>query len=130
MKVWKAHGLGNDYLVWEGDEGFLSAERVKTICHRHKGVGSDGILEPMGQNDGVYGVRIWNPDGSVAEKSGNGLRIFAWWLHYERGASSKFKIDTGFGVVDAKFDAEMVSIGMGKALFENEDIPWKGCQGV
>ena len=123
MKVWKAHGLGNDYLVWEGNEGFLSAERVKTICHRHRGVGADGILEPTGLNNGVYGVRIWNPDGSVAEKSGNGLRIFAWWLHYEQGAPAQFDINTGFGIVHANLDKELVSIGMGQASFRKEDSP-------
>jgi len=123
MQVWKAHGLGNDYLVWEGDENFLTIEIVKKLCNRHIGVGGDGILEPFSSSRARYGVRIWNPDGSVAEKSGNGLRIFAWWLHHCRGAPCSFDIDTGFGVVQAMIEQDVVSIEMGKASFKKEDIP-------
>ncbi len=123
MQVWKAHGLGNDYLVWEGSESFLSIEIVKKLCHRHFGVGGDGLLEPFSSSLARYGVRIWNPDGSIAEKSGNGLRIFAWWLHYCRDAPSSFDIDTGFGVVQARVEGDIVSIEMGKATFVKEEIP-------
>ena len=79
VRLWKAHGLGNDYLVWEGGANILSKTRVQAICDRHYGCGGDGILERVPTKKGDYGVRIWNPDGSVAEKSGNGLRIFAHW---------------------------------------------------
>ncbi|MEC7988209.1 MAG: diaminopimelate epimerase [Myxococcota bacterium] len=123
MKVWKAHGLGNDYLVWEGDENVLSGEIVKKLCHRHTGVGGDGILEPIASARAGYGVRIWNPDGSIAEKSGNGLRIFAWWLHFYQDAPSSFDIDTGFDVVQASIENDLVSIEMGRARFDKEEIP-------
>ena len=93
MQLWKAHGLGNDYLVWEGKAKELTSQRVQKICHRTQGVGSDGILEPCDSVVADFGVRIWNPDGSIAEKSGNGLRIFAHWLHYHQAAQSCF--DTG-----------------------------------
>ena len=72
MQLWKAHGLGNDYLVWEGSANTLDEGQVRKICHRCKGVGGDGILEPIESKHADFGVRIWNPDGSVAEKSGNG----------------------------------------------------------
>ncbi len=82
----KYHGLGNDYLVidpaftpWLPDE-----DSVRAICDRNYGPGSDGILHgPLDDGSGLD-LRIYNPDGSEAEKSGNGLRIFAWYLH-ERG---------------------------------------------
>ena len=80
---WKAHGLGNDYLVWKDgllpQSNEMTAERVVQICDRHRGLGSDGVLEPKLSDQADIGLQIWNPDGSKAEKSGNGIRIFAWW---------------------------------------------------
>ncbi|MGC6510837.1 MAG: diaminopimelate epimerase [Myxococcota bacterium] len=123
MKLWKAHGLGNDYLVWEGVADFLTAERVKALCNRHTGVGADGILEPVSTLDADYGLVIWNPDGTTAEKSGNGLRIFARWLHQEQGASPSFSIAVGGVVVHALIEGETITIDMGQAQFEPEAIP-------
>jgi diaminopimelate epimerase len=110
MTLFKAHGLGNDYLVWEGG-GALSPERVVALCDRHRGVGADGVLEPVG----ALGVRIWNPDGSVAEKSGNGLRIFAWWLHVHRGAPDVFTVQTADLSVDCEVVGREVAVEMGRA---------------
>ena len=123
MRLWKAHGLGNDYLVWEGGANILSKTRVQAICDRHYGCGGDGILERVPTKKGDYGVRIWNPDGSVAEKSGNGLRIFAHWLHYEQDAPKNFSIDTGFCLVQAEIVGENISIEMGKAMWRPKEIP-------
>ncbi len=81
----RSHGLGNDYLVIEAallpSGVVLHPPTVQLICDRHYGVGSDGILElqPSATAD-RFKLRIWNPDGSIAEKSGNGLRIFAKYL--------------------------------------------------
>src|SRR4029450_8042106 len=81
----KGHALGNDYVVV--DPGALSfsldAAAVRLLCDRHRGIGSDGILAVPSSARAVAGLRIWNPDGSEAEKSGNGLRIFARWLAEE-----------------------------------------------
>ena len=129
MKLWKAHGLGNDYLVWEQSGEKLTSGMVQKICHRHLGVGGDGILEPFDSERADCGVRIWNPDGSIAEKSGNGLRIFAYWRFFRKDhpnlGSSSFSIDTGFDVVTASVNrhTQEVTIGMGKAYFEPEKIP-------
>ncbi|MBV9543364.1 MAG: diaminopimelate epimerase, partial [Chloroflexi bacterium] len=70
----RSHGLGNDYLVADPAElpFAVSPERLRLLCDRHRGVGSDGLLLLTGRSD----LRIFNPDGSEAEKSGNGLRIF------------------------------------------------------
>ena len=67
MRFIKSHALGNDYLVLCSGES-LHATLVERICHRNKGLGSDGILEPVPASHGDYGLRIWNPDGSQAEK--------------------------------------------------------------
>lgn len=77
----KGEGLGNDYIVVDRAElpVELTTERIRRICDRHFGAGSDGILV-ADLSDGIA-LRIWNPDGTEAEKSGNGLRIFAAWLH-------------------------------------------------
>jgi diaminopimelate epimerase len=90
----RAHGLGNDYLVWEGDPAEVTPDWVRRVCDRHTGVGSDGVLVP-GTTPGGAGVgapwasrpavRIFNPDGSEAEKSGNGVRIFALWWSLKTG---------------------------------------------
>jgi diaminopimelate epimerase len=87
MKLSKWHGLGNDYLLVEQAElpVTLTPERVKRICDYHFGVGSDGILEVVSANGDQAEVVIWNPDGSVAELSGNGTRIAARWLARRSG---------------------------------------------
>ena len=75
----KGHGLGNDYIVIsEADlPRPLSPGAIRRICDRNWGVGSDGILLLVSTRRADFGLRIFNPDGSEAEKSGNGLRIFA-----------------------------------------------------
>jgi diaminopimelate epimerase len=88
MKLSKWHGLGNDYLLVEQAElpVPLTPERVKRICDYHFGVGSEGILEVVSADNDTAEVIIWNPDGSVAELSGNGTRIAARWLARRAGA--------------------------------------------
>jgi len=123
----KYHGLGNDYLVINPDDCpiDLSPEVVRAICDRHYGVGSDGILlgplAGLSDPDRVT-LRIFNPDGSEAEKSGNGLRIFAWFL-YEHGYvdGSAFPIRTAAGQVQARVIdpvAKVVEVDMGLPDFD------------
>ncbi|MBA2321835.1 MAG: diaminopimelate epimerase [Deltaproteobacteria bacterium] len=112
MNLWRAHGLGNDYLVWEC-EAKLSSSLVVALCDRHRGVGGDGVLEPLPGADAA--VRIWNPDGSVAEKSGNGLRIFARWWVERRGGPAAFAIRTDAGEVACEVEGDAVRVEMGRA---------------
>ena len=80
MRFWKGHGLGNDYIVVDASGGDVpSAGVVGALCDRRRGVGGDGVLVFTGGEPA--GLRIFNPDGTEAEKSGNGLRIFGAWLH-------------------------------------------------
>ncbi len=128
----KGHGLGNDYLVVDPDElDFrLGPECVRRLCDRHTGVGADGMLALAPSRRADFGLRIWNPDGSEAEKSGNGLRIFARWLHAtKRTRRRSFRVDTKGGVVgialavDAHGDASSASVAMGRASFRPADLP-------
>jgi diaminopimelate epimerase len=81
----KGHGLGNDYLVMDAAElpAPLNGARAVLLCDRHRGPGADGVLvaDLEGRPERPFRLRIVNPDGTEAEKSGNGLRIFAAWLH-------------------------------------------------
>ncbi len=96
MRLSKWHGLGNDYLLVERAElpAPLTPESVRRICDYHFGVGSDGILEVVSANGDRAEVVIWNPDGSIAELSGNGTRIAARWLA-RRGGAADVRIIVG-----------------------------------
>src|SRR3954471_10726254 len=82
MKLSKWQALGNDYLLVEQAELTrpLTPDRVQELCDYHYGVGSDGLLEVLSAEGARAEIRIWNPDGSTAELSGNGVRIVAAWL--------------------------------------------------
>lgn len=121
----KSHGLGNDYIVVDAARFPipLTPERVRLLCHRHLGVGSDGVLEVTATDDRFF-VRIWNPDGSQAERSGNGLRIAAKFLA-EHGYTreSVFPIETAAGAVRTEVFREgtrvrAVRLEMGRATVD------------
>jgi diaminopimelate epimerase len=82
MRCSKWHALGNDYLLVEQAElrAPLTPDSVRRLCDYHFGVGSDGVLEIVAVSGAFADLRIWNPDGSTAELSGNGVRIVAAWL--------------------------------------------------
>src|SRR5699024_6949782 len=81
---YKAHGLGNDYLVFEqGAEWRADPAQVAHVCRRAEGVGSDGIVVVLTTpSGGPVPLRMFNPDGSEFERSGNGLRVLAAFLHF------------------------------------------------
>jgi len=121
----KYHGLGNDYLVLEDAGGVaLNPERVVRICDRHTGIGSDGILEPVAADGGAdFGLRIWNPDGTTAEKSGNGIRIFARWLVDHRGAALLHTLSLPGCTVACEVGPNEITVQMGQATFVPAEIP-------
>ncbi len=130
----KSHGLGNDYFVLDQSQlSFdLTPEVVQLLCHRNYGIGSDGILLLVPSDKADFGLRILNPDGSEAEKSGNGLRIFAKYL-FEHGHTEKevFKISTLGGVVTVELETTddivpFVTVEMGEATFQSNLIPVAG----
>jgi diaminopimelate epimerase len=83
MRFSKWHALGNAYLVVEGEE--LTPELARRLCDPAGGIGSDGVLEVIAGDAQHAEVRVWNPDGSTAELSGNGARIAARWLAQRAG---------------------------------------------
>lgn len=132
IKYDKYHALGNDYLVIRpiNDLGDLDAELVQIICNRHCGVGSDGILVgPLESESSDFRLRIFNPDGSEAEKSGNGLRIFSRFL-YDQGLvhEDPFTVETlgGNVVCQVQNEGRTVTVEMGKVSFLSTKIPAAG----
>ena len=132
MHFRKYHGLGNDYLVVDPNvqDVELTPEVIRLICDRNFGIGSDGILYGPVDTDGISAVKIFNPDGSEAEKSGNGLRIFARYLFDNKYVTGKdFSIATSGGIVDAHIvddGANLIRIKMGKITFLSTEIPVNG----
>jgi len=134
IAFYKYHALGNDYIVLNPTEvqASLNESQIKTICHRHLGIGSDGILlgplDPAAA-DCDFSLRIFNPDGSEAEKSGNGLRIFTRYL-WDKGMiqHDPVRIQTAGGPVTARIrkQGKIVSVNMGKVSFDSRHIPVKG----
>ena len=89
MRFSKWHALGNSYLLVERRESGqpLDSETARRLCDVRYGIGSDGVLEVVAVEDAHAEIVIWNPDGSVAEFSGNGSRIAAAWLGRRAGAA-------------------------------------------
>ena len=98
----KSHGLGNDYLVVDPVRlpFALTPAAIRLLCDRHLGVGSDGVLAVSAASGDQFALRIYNPDGTEAEKSGNGVRIVAKFLR-EHGYTpeDRFSIQTPGGRV-------------------------------
>lgn len=132
MHFRKYHGLGNDYLIIDPNvyDVDLMPDTIRLICDRDFGVGADGILYGPIKNRDNLSVRIFNPDGSEAEKSGNGLRIFAKYLFENKYEDKKsFSIDTLGGIVEAYIEddkANLIKINMGKITFISTQIPVGG----
>jgi diaminopimelate epimerase len=120
LRFAKYQALGNDYLVLEPGSR-PDSELVRRLCDRHFGAGADGVLARAAPAAGAdFALAIWNPDGSEAEKSGNGLRIFARWL-FDRGdaGGAPFTVATRGGAVrcQVKDRGARISVEMGRAVF-------------
>ncbi len=132
MKYLKYHAIGNDYIVINPQDfpTVLTPEKIEKICHRNFGIGSDGILfGPLKSEKGEFLLRIFNPDGSEAEKSGNGLRIFSRYLwDMQLVQQELFTIETLGGLVKSVVldNGKTVSVEMGKVSFWSDEIPVTG----
>ncbi|MCP4370445.1 MAG: diaminopimelate epimerase [Deltaproteobacteria bacterium] len=132
MKYSKYHAMGNDYIVIDPiDIGQnLNPDQIRLICHRNYGVGSDGILFGPGHSKRCnFKLRIFNPDGSEAEKSGNGLRIFSRYLQDKNLVNDRaFTIETLGGPVKSQIspDSRNVTVEMGIVSFASTKIPVTG----
>jgi len=135
MRFEKWQALGNDYLILESDElpWELTAARVKRLCDPHFSVGSDGILLLSRSEDPglVAELRIFNPDGSEAELSGNGAREAILYLRRHGWTDEQtFSIGTVAGTVTPTVTSERTcSVEMGRASTESADFPSGGPDG-
>ncbi|MGN0866768.1 MAG: diaminopimelate epimerase [Oligosphaeraceae bacterium] len=141
----KYHGLGNDYLIpldpQEAAPDAVDADAVRRLCHPHYGLGSDGILygpylpgspfyQSLRQPQALCAFRILNPDGSEAEKSGNGVRIFARYL-WDCGlvdTDAPFVLATLGGPVTCRIlhPRRAIQAQMGRVSFDSQEIPVAG----
>jgi diaminopimelate epimerase len=133
FEKWTA--LGNDYVIVEAEElpWELTAGRVRRICDPHFGVGSDGVLLLSRSEDPqfVAELRIFNPDGSEAELSGNGAREAILYL-WRRGwtEAGTFTIKTAAGPIVPTIASERTcSVEMGRASTVSKDFPTGGDDG-
>jgi diaminopimelate epimerase len=132
MRFHKYHALGNDYIVlhpadFPSWKPAPTVDQIRVVCHRNFGVGSDGILwGPLPSKQSEFGLRIFNPDGSEAEKSGNGLRIFSRFL-WDQGLvkNPQFTIETPGGHVQSviKDEGRLITVAMGSVSFDSAKIP-------
>jgi diaminopimelate epimerase len=134
----KGHGLGNDYLVVERKNlpWALTVERIRAICDRHHGIGSDGVMI-ADIDSNRFKLRIYNPDGSEAEKSGNGLRIFGayLYLHDHVRLNEWFDVELVKDTVQMRIEEELeggalqIRVAIGRASFRAEDAGFVAAKG-
>jgi diaminopimelate epimerase len=135
VKFEKWQALGNDYLILEQAElpWELSAKRIEWLCDPHFGIGSDGILllAPSGDPEFVADLRIFNPDGSEAELSGNGAREAILYLRRHGWTDAEeFAISTVAGPIRPTITGELTcSVDMGRASTTSKDFPSGGPDG-
>ncbi|HKH65702.1 MAG TPA: diaminopimelate epimerase [Solirubrobacterales bacterium] len=129
MKFEKWQALGNDYLIFEQERlpWELTATRVEWLCDQHFGVGSDGVLLLSRSDDPefVAELRIFNPDGSEAELSGNGAREAILYLRRNGWTDAEeFAIKTVAGPIRPTITGELTcSVDMGRASTTSKDFP-------
>ncbi len=133
MRPWsKYHALGNDYLVVDASlwAGWLHVAAIRRVCDRHLGIGADGMMvREADEAPGRFRARIFNSDGSEAEKSGNGLRIFARHLRDEGDVGpDAFQVSTPGGGVTCRVlsGGREVEVAMGRVSFDSREIPVQG----
>ena len=136
MRFEKWQALGNDYAIVEESElSFeLTPERVRSLCAPHTGIGSDGLLllSRSEQRGFVADLRIFNPDGSEAELSGNGVREAVMYLRRSGWADTDlFSIGTRAGEVRPRITGPTTcTVDMGRARLRSEDFPSGGEDGA
>ena len=136
MRFEKWQALGNDYVIVEESElpFELTGERIRRMCSAHTGVGSDGILLVRRSADPAHvaEIRIYNPDGSEAELSGNGVRQAVMYLRRSGWVEDdSFSVLTAAGEVHPRIEGELCTMGIGRArLRAPDDYPSGGEDGT
>jgi diaminopimelate epimerase len=134
MKFFKYHSLGNDYILLDSPQAppALAPEDIRMLCDRHLGIGADGILVIRPSDRAQAAMTDYNPDGSEADVSGNGIRCLAKHL-YETGAcrQREMMIETRSGLRKARLQVAFgavhgVEVNMGRPDFRRAAIPMQG----
>jgi diaminopimelate epimerase len=122
MKFFKYHGTGNDFIIIDNRSKAVSEKAkpgmARTLCHRHFGVGGDGVILVEESAEADAQMRIFNPDGSEAEMCGNGIRCMAMFLHDSGLKQNRLRIETRAGLfeIELAFDdsgAALLTVDMG-----------------
>jgi diaminopimelate epimerase len=130
MNFTKLQGAGNDFVLVEAGGKQLNWSKLAVaVCHRHFGIGADGLLLLSLDKNGLK-MRVFNPDGSEAEVCGNGLRCLVKYA-LEKGLVSikaaEIPVETMAGVRKARLHTEgkttTIQVGMGEPKFGAKDIP-------
>jgi diaminopimelate epimerase len=130
----KSHGLGNDFILLRAQPGISAAYwplLARQLCHRHRGIGADGLIVYHDSQQADARMQVINADGSIPEMCGNGLRTFAHYLHRHHGLSKTLAIETGAGVLQCQLmasedKAAEVCVEMGVPVLNAVDIPSLG----
>jgi diaminopimelate epimerase len=134
IHFFKYHGLGNDFIIIDliitGPRRMDFGRLAQEICHRHTGVGADGLLVLMKSTVGDCRIDLYNSDGSWAEKSGNGLRCAAAYFHNHHCRRRKSIFESGCDVAEARIirktgDACHIRVSIGKPTFRTAHIPMR-----
>lgn len=130
FKFTKMHGLGNDFVVFDGVSQTvrLSAAQLSRVADRHFGVGCDQILlvETASQPGTDFRYRIFNADGGEVEQCGNGARCFVRFVH-DKGLTQKteIRVETASGIIVPRLESDgQVTVNMGAPRFEPAEIPF------
>lgn len=116
LEFTKMNGAGNDFILLDNRRGDInvSAELVRGLCDRHRGVGADGVILvencPSGEADWAWD--FYNSDGSTGEMCGNGARCFARFLQKLTGAGDQVSFKTMAGVIRARFHGDRVTVNL------------------
>lgn len=134
MEFYKYHSLGNDYLVYDvqRNQEELNEEKIRRICSRNFGVGSDGIVAGLYEKEGHGYVRVFNPDGTETEQGGNAIRIFAHYLKVmDYTKRESFSLFTKSGEVELRYlnsEGTRIQMTMGKLSFDSRTLGLSGPQ--
>ena len=132
MKFWKLHGAGNDFVAIKeiDDEFFDYSKFASNVCHRHFGIGADGLLVAQKSQIADIKMMYYNSDGSIAKMCGNGLRCFVRYVYDNRYLSkNSFTVETLAGIFSVEIELDglnqirYIKVKMGEPIFKPELIP-------
>lgn len=130
LKFTKMHGLGNDFVVFDGvrQSVHLSHQQIRQIADRHFGIGCDQLLlvEKPTVADADFRYRIFNADGGEVEQCGNGARCFVRYVH-DQGLTQKteIRVETARGIIVPRLESNgLVTVNMGAPRLNPAEIPF------